>query len=373
MQLAPPIHGASMMNGYLTKSTLINTNFDLEIINLQFNKSLGELKKFSIGKIFKAFQYALKIMIKMFQFKPDLVYFTLSSKGFAFYRDAFYIFLIKRFNTKIILHLHSKGIRNNALRSPLITYIYRLVFKNTESICLSNNLAHDIENVSKSKPYVIPCGIPVIKVTNEDSAEKIHSTPQILYLSNFIETKGVLVFIEALGLIHEKGLNFNARIVGAPADVTMDILEKKIRDENLTSLIKIVGPLYNEGKNEEYENADLFVFPTFYENEAFPLVLLEALQFSLPVISTFEGGIPEMIINNETGILVEGRNVEMLASKISSLLNDPLLRKEIGDKGRIRFMNNYTLEHFENRILKTFNDVLNKPTTEPNLKTSVLN
>ncbi len=367
MQLAPPVHGASMMNGYLTKSKLINTNFNLEIINLQFNKSLGELKKFSVGKIFKAFRYSLKIVVKMFQFRPDLVYFTLSSKGFAFYRDAFYIFLIKRFNPKIILHLHSKGIKNNALRSPLITYIYRLVFKNTESICLSNNLTYDIENVSSSKPYVVPCGIPVTKLTDNDRMKKIHTTPQILFLSNFIESKGVLVFIDALGLIHKKGLNFNARIVGAPADVTLDILEKKINDGNLTSLIEIVGPLYNERKNEEYENADLFIFPTFYENEAFPLVLLEALQFSLPVISTFEGGIPEMIINNETGILVESRNVEMLANKIANLINDPTLRKEMGDKGRIRFMNNYTLEHFENRILETFNDVLNKPAAELNI------
>jgi glycosyltransferase involved in cell wall biosynthesis len=361
VQLAPPVHGASMMNGYLTKSKLINDHFNLEIINLQFNKSINELKKISLIKIFKAFGYALKIVSRMIQFKPELVYFTLSSKGFAFYRDAFYIFLIKRFNTKIIFNLHSKGIKKNAQSNRIKNFIYRQVFKNTESICLSNSLTHDIENVSKSKPYVIPCGIPVTKKTGEYILKKNNPVSQILYLSNFIESKGILIFIEALGLLKERGQTFNARIVGAPADVTMEILEKKIKDKNLTSSTEVIGPLYNEKKNAEYENADLFVFPSFYENESFPLVLLEALQYSLPVISTFEGGIPEMIINNETGLLVEGQNVEMLANKMVNLMNDPILRKEMGDKGYNRFINNFTLEHFENSILKTFIDVLNKP------------
>jgi glycosyltransferase involved in cell wall biosynthesis len=369
VQLAPPVHGASMMNGYLTESKLINDHFTLEIINLQFNKTLGELKTFSVTKTFKAFAYAFRIVNKMIRFKPDLVYFTLSSKGFAFYRDAFYIFLIKRFKTKIIFHLHSKGIKKNSESTFLNKFLYSRVFNNTETICLSNNLRQDIEDVSKSKPYVVPCGIPVTKKSGINTEKKINPVPQILYLSNFIEAKGILVFIDALGLLKEKGRVFNARLVGAPADVTMEIVEKKIKDKNLTSFIEVVGPLYNEKKNEEYKNADLFVFPTFYENEAFPLVLLEALKFSLPVISTFEGGIPEMIENNETGLLVEGQNAEMLANRMSSLLDDPLLRTEMGNKGYNRFINNYTLEHFEHRILKTFDDVLNK--TGNNTKNAV--
>lgn len=358
LQLAPPVHGASMANGYLIKSPLINNHFELAIINLQFASSVQELKKFTIRKFFKSLGYAVTILQKMFQFRPDLVHFTLSTMGFAFYRDAFYVFIIKCFRPAIVYHLHTKGIKKNAEGNFFKKLIYRFVFKNTESICLSENLTKDIEQVSASTPYIVPYGIPVNRLTENGRAEKTGSIPQILYLGNYIESKGILVLIDALSLLKERGQLFNARLVGAPADVTMQMLEDKIREKNLTGSVQATGPLYNEMKLEEYRNADLFVFPTFYENEAFPLVLLEALQYGLPIISTFEGGIPEMIINNETGLLVESQNAEMLANKISALLSDPVLRKEMGHKGYQRFQNNYTLAHFENNMLKTFNNIL---------------
>lgn len=360
VQLAPPVHGASMMNGYLTESKSVNDHFELEIINLQFTKSLKELKKFSFAKIFKAIGYAFQIVRKMRKFKPDLVFFTLSSKGYAFYRDALYVFIIKLYRARLIYHLHSKGINENSQRNFLTRIIYRWVFKDAECICSSEILGRDIENVSRTKPYIIPYGIPVTRPPGLNGKEKNNPVPQILYLSNFIETKGILVFIEALSIIQQTGQVFNARLVGGPADVTMEILENKIRDKHLSSFIEVVGPLYNAKKYEEYERADLFVFPTFYDNEAFPLVLLEALQYHLPVISTFEGGIPDMILNNENGMLVEGRNPEMLASKMSGLIDNPVLRKEMGEKAYIRFSNNYTLEHFERNIIRTFNEVINK-------------
>jgi glycosyltransferase involved in cell wall biosynthesis len=358
LQLAPPVHGASMANGYLIKSPLINNHFELEIVNLQFASSVQELKKFTIRKFFKSLGYAVTILQKMFQFRPDLVHFTLSTMGFAFYRDAFYVFIIKCFRPAIVYHLHTKGIKKNIRGHFFKKLIYRFVFKNTESICLSENLTKDIEQVSASTPYIVPYGIPVNRLTENGRAEKTGSIPQILYLGNYIESKGVLVLIDALSLLKERGQVFNARLVGAPADLTMQMLADKIREKNLSGSVQATGPLYNEMKLEEYRNADLFVFPTFYENEAFPLVLLEALQYGLPIISTFEGGIPEMITNNETGLLVESRNAEMLANKISALLSDPALRKEMGHKGYQRFQNNYTLAHFENNMLKTFNNIL---------------
>jgi glycosyltransferase involved in cell wall biosynthesis len=82
------------------------------------------------------------------------------------------------------------------------------------------------------------------------------------------------------------------------------------------------------------------------------------MQFGLPVISTFEGSIPDIVINNETGFLVETQNAQMLAEKIAILLKDKDLRIEMGKKGYERFINNYTLNHFENSMNKTFWKIL---------------
>jgi glycosyltransferase involved in cell wall biosynthesis len=358
LQLAPPVHGASTINGYLINSDLINQNFNLETINLQFNKSIKKLEKFSIAKVFKALGYSFEIVKKMTGFKPDLIYYTFSTKGFSFYRDAFYLFIIKLFGSKIVLHFHSKGLKPDAQGNFIKKFLYGRILKNSSCICLSTSLKSDIERVAGSLPYIIPNGIPEFSIHVPDKIQELNPVPAILYLSNYIKSKGILILIEALGILKKQGYAFNARLVGAPADVNMEILNNLISINNLSSSVIATGPLYGENKIAEFRNADMFVFPTYYENEAFPLVILEAMQFGLPVISTFEGGIPDMIRNNVNGILVEKKNAEMLAEQMAKLLLNAPLRKSMGNSGYQTFKENYTLRHFEINMYKTFNDIL---------------
>ena len=357
LQLPPPLHGASMMNNYVVTSKIINKNFTLDVIDLQFSKSIQQLKKFSLHKVFKAFCYAIIIIKKLVKFKPNLVYFTPSLNGYSFYRDAFYIFLLKAFKAKIVLHLHGKGIQKNIQKSFLTKYIYSLFFKNTDVICLSLILSLDIQNVFTPAPYIIPNGIPEEAKINKNDIKEKNPIPQILYLSNFLQSKGILILLKALSLLKDRGYIFSGRLVGASGDLTVETIEKIIYDFKLAPFVEVAGPLYNEDKINAFKNADLFVFPTF--NDAFPLVILEALQFNLPIITTFEGGIPDIISNNEEGLLVESQNVEMLAVKISLLLNDQNLRSKMGKRGYDKFKNTYTLEHFEKNICYVFNSILN--------------
>ena len=124
MHLPPPLHGASQSNYNLAKSNLINSHYKLQIINLQFSSSLTDLRKFSFLKIWKALKYAVIICYEISNFKPDLVYLTLSPNGFAFYRDAFYTFIVKLFRVKILFHLHGKGIKKAVEKSTFRKSIY---------------------------------------------------------------------------------------------------------------------------------------------------------------------------------------------------------------------------------------------------------
>jgi glycosyltransferase involved in cell wall biosynthesis len=357
LQLPPPLHGASVMNRNLINSEVIKDNYYVNFINLQFAKSIRKLAKFSFWKILKSFYYGLKILKRILTYKPDLVYFTLSPVGYAFYRDAFYVFLLKILNKKIVLHLHGKGINKNASRSKLNKNLYEWVFKNTHVICLSKSLLDDISGVYFSSPFIVPNGIEVQSFVNKKATHPLNeSIPHILFLSNFIRNKGVLILIEALSILKSQGYNFNARFVGESSDLTIEMLEDIVRNKNLSEFVKIVGPLYSEDKVVEFQKADILVFPTY--NDAFPLVIIEGMQNSLPVISTREGGIPEIIIDKETGFLVEAQNTEMLANKIAILLKDKNLRVTMGEKGYERFINYFTLNHFENNINKTLREIL---------------
>jgi glycosyltransferase involved in cell wall biosynthesis len=356
-QFPPPIHGVSIMNELITKSNKINGHFRIKTFNLKFGKTIKDLNHFSFLKVIKAIAYSILLLKDMIFYKPELVYFTASTTGFSFYRDAFYVFLLKFWNVKILIHLHGKGVATNADRSYLKRFLYARFFNKTYVICLSKNLASDIKSVYKETPFILHNGIKVEPSSNNFKRVYDNSKSQILFLSHLKVSKGILIFIEALSLLKKNGYSFNARIVGSASELSIDNLNRLLFDNNLDSCVQIVGPLVGESKLNEYMISDIFVFPTF--NEAFGLVILEAMQFGLPVVSTFEGSIPEIVIDNETGFLVEKGNPQILSDKIAILLRDESLRKKMGKNGYNHFIGNFTFERFEKNILNIYNNVLN--------------
>src|SRR5436309_1145750 len=96
--------------------------------------------------------------------------------------------------------------------------------------------------------------------------------------------------------------------------------------------VEFVGELPRTRVIREYESADLFVLPSLFE--PFGIVLLEAMAAGLPIIASRVGGIPDVIEDGRTGILVEPRNVQALADAIDSLVADPSLRMKMGAEGR---------------------------------------
>ena len=116
------------------------------------------------------------------------------------------------------------------------------------------------------------------------------------------------------------------------------------------------GRKYGCDKEEYWKSADIFVFPTL--NEAFGLVLLEAMEHGLPCIGTNEGGINDIIDNVKTGFIVHSGNSELLSVSIGKLLNDSRMRETMGDRGRRIFEQRYTQEVFEENMLHILNQIL---------------
>ena len=184
-----------------------------------------------------------------------------------------------------------------------------------------------------------------IKKKNENDV------PVLLFLSNLIESKGVYYLLEACAILKEKGINFKCLFVGGEGDITKNDFLIKIKELNLIDSVFYLGKKYDKEKHQIFMKSDIFIFPTFYSNECFPLVTLEAMQYSIPVISTNEGGIPDIIDDGITGFIIKKKDETELANKIISLLENENLRIKLGNNGRKKFLNQYTLTHFENNLL----------------------
>ena len=131
-------------------------------------------------------------------------------------------------------------------------------------------------------------------------------------------------------------------------------IQQKINDDHLSDVIKIIG--FQTDIYPYIKMADIIVLTS--EKEGVPRIIMEAMAFSKPVVATDVLGTRELVVNGETGLLVEYKNVQHLASSIHVLLNDERKRKEFGNNGRKRIEENFTEAIVVERIVKMYEDLL---------------
>ncbi|RIA08219.1 glycosyltransferase involved in cell wall biosynthesis [Flavobacteriaceae bacterium MAR_2010_72] len=353
-QLPPPVHGASLINKSILESPIINEKFNFIVLPLKFVNTIEEIGKASLIKAWMFIKIVSKLMYTLLVNKIDLVYFTISPIGFAFYRDVLLVVLIKLFNKRIVYHLHGKGIKENSRNSKLNKILYKFVFNNTKVITLSETLNLDIDNVYNQEPFVLNNGIFDLKIS-----KSINQKPSItfVYLSNLILSKGIMIFLEAIVLTHSKGYDFKVKIIGNSADITISEVKEFIIKNKLTEAVSVLGPKYDNDKFQELATSDVFVFPTL--NDCFPLSILEAMQMHLPVISTSNGAISDMIEHNINGFIVKEGSVKDLSNAMIKYIENTDLIIEHGLNNNIKFKSNYTQEDFEYNFIEIFNKILN--------------
>ena len=126
----------------------------------------------------------------------------------------------------------------------------------------------------------------------------------------------------------------------------------------LNGLAVYHGRKYGKEKEDFLRKASMFVFPTFYFNECFPLVILEAMMYGLPVISTDEGGIKDEVADGVNGFVVKTENTYALADAIQLLLEDSKMRNRMGNEGRRIFLEKFTMRQFEYNMKRILFDCI---------------
>jgi glycosyltransferase involved in cell wall biosynthesis len=350
MVLPPPVHGASIMNEAVARSEVLKSRFAIDVIPMHFTETVADVGKTSIRKVSRAIAIGARLAKELVTQRPQAVYLAFTPHGAAFYRDCLYVAIMKALRLPRIYHMHGKGVASQ-LSQGWKRRLYRWAFRGAYVITLSPLLAPDIADVVSADRLAFVANGVRDQVTDVPHRGDRTGPPRILYLSNMMRSKGALVLLEALVTLHRRGVAFDATFAGADArDGTLDEFHRAVAAHGLGQQVRYLGPIYGEAKDALFRDSDLFVFPTFYAPEAFPLVLLEAMQWALPIISTPEGAIPELVIEGETGFLVRQRDAEALADRLAYLLQQPQRRREMGEQGRKRYLGKYTLEHFEHNL-----------------------
>lgn len=177
----------------------------------------------------------------------------------------------------------------------------------------------------------------------------------ILSVGRLVWEKGYVYAMEAIAILKKQGYKFQYRIVGTGRDLSM--LQFHINRLDLHDRVFFTRELSRKGVQKELLQADVFFQASV--TEALSNALIEASYYGIPIVSSLTGGIPEVVIHEKTGLLSPTCCPLGYADHIARLIDDPNLRKKMGDNARKR-----VLEHFsykkELKIWKALYDELKK-------------
>ncbi|MBW6442099.1 glycosyltransferase family 4 protein [Patescibacteria group bacterium] len=327
------------------KAQKINKKNENEINNPCFFKSLY---------IFlKSCAYAEKFS----HFKPDLILAHFFSEP-----STITMFISKILKIPYGISAHAKDI--------LVTSQYpREKVKSSKFITICNENAYKFvidtaKGLDTSNIYLAYHGVDLQRIYQSvENKDHRPEKPLILAVGRLVGKKGLEYLIEAGNILKERNLDFCISIIGSGP--LYNELTEKIENLNLQDSVKILGSnkgLSNEDTLVHFKSASVFAFPSIETNEGdvdgVANVLLEAGIFKLPVVSTDAGGTGELIINEETGLVVPQRESQDFADKLELVLKNRELSERLGlnlyNKVLDKFSLDRNISQLENMLLKDY-------------------
>ncbi|MBN1453546.1 MAG: glycosyltransferase [Anaerolineales bacterium] len=187
------------------------------------------------------------------------------------------------------------------------------------------------------------------------------NTIRIISIGSLMEKKGHAYLIDACDRLVERGYAFQCSIVGGGP--LKEMLQARIDEKNLQAYVSLLGNKTQAEIKELYRQSDIFVLACVVakngDRDGLPNVLLEALAMEIPVVTTPVTGIPELVHDGETGLLVPERDTEALVQAIEKLINDETLRRRLGQQGRQVVLAEFDIRETAPQLARIFDDIHN--------------
>ncbi len=289
--------------------------------------------------------------------KPDIVYLSISQGTWGYLRDLGFLIPAALLRRRIVVHLRGSEFGGFYRGMPWpLKWVSRLLFQRVRvGIVLSSSLKGVFEGlIPGDRIEVVPNGIDCGRfagLRREDSSKV--TGKRILWLSNLFIRKGFMRFLESLP---EVAASYPEATVTLAGDwESPEVREQAMRfveSHNLSSAVTFAGRVDGREKRRLFETHDVFVL-TPIQAEGMPWSILEAMSAGLPVISSRQGAIPDLVINGKTGFLAEP-NGPAIAACLKALLNEPDLCRFLGAAAREHVRRFFSQEAYLAGLIRAF-------------------
>jgi len=318
--LLPPITGQSIAFGIVNE----NITHSLTINTAKFNNRV-------INTLYVIAKY---LHILTFP-KGSVIYFTCSRSNLGFVKDLF-LLLIGRFRSMVIVnHVHGSDFSTFTGQKGFLGNIIRYFYKNiNHTILLLEEMEEQLFQFPNSKFTIIPnCyseDFERYEISEEiDICKAVDNEyVTIAYVSNIIFSKGILFLLDSVEFILEIGLPVRFKIAGdfvsdeflSKEEIRAVFIERILNiRERYNDSIEYVGIVSGLGKYKLLAESSIFILPSFYKSEAFPISIIEAMRMGNAIITTNYRYLP-CIINISNGRIIQPKNVSEIVSSISELI-----------------------------------------------------
>jgi glycosyltransferase involved in cell wall biosynthesis len=369
--LSGPYSGMPYLKGLAHHLSQVE-DIDLHIItfgdeNKQFKE--GKLTLHVLKRRLRAFLMipveTWQLRREILQINPDIVH--VQSTGFPYCTAA--TLLHKEYPTVLTVHgifaefaKFARGIEFIFLRLVAIP-LERIAISKVPNIIVVSFYQKDlIRTMTNSEIHVIPPGIDFESAGNLRSTKPVKH-PSLFFIGGLLsKRKGADILLTATKIIKRKIPNIYLYVAGSGASETQ--LKKLAKELEIEENVEFLGPICDEEKWAYYKTADICVIPSLWEG--MPTVLLEAMMCGKPVVASNVDGIPEVLIDHETGLLFEPGNTEDLAEQIIMLVRNQETRERMGEAGRRR-VRDFTFDKIAEQTVKLYQAILGTPLQNLNL------
>lgn len=287
----PPLHGMSAVNLALNRHLAANGWIIEKLDTAPTTLKRDLFSRLSrLRKLFSVWFYILRTTNNQ-----AVLYIALSGEWGQIF-DLISLFLARIKKYPCVLHHHSYAYLRK--RSALTALLIQVAGKKAIHVVLSAEMGRTIQNQYGLTNTIIV--VSNLAFSQPDCHFRMRTRMEkIGYLSNITKSKGGEIIIQLAYEIKKKGVSIDIVLAGPCPE---DDLAQKLRTAMSASVLDWRGGVYGDQKNSFFEEIDVFIFPTQYENEAEPLVIWEALAAGIPVISYQRGSIGEQV--GAAGVLI---------------------------------------------------------------------
>lgn len=340
-----PITGLSLANNIVLKYLPKYTDYQVDSIDTNYQSLKENIGTFSLKKSFhyiKQYKQLFKIR------KSDKVYITIGQTFFGVLKYYPYFLLARLLKKEIIIHLHGNHLwkEYEDLKGVKKKVFHKILSMSDKGIVLSQSLEKNlIPFLKKDKIYILENFVEDFLYENQ--IEKKFDKLRIIYLSNLMQEKGIIEFLEALQKLNEKNIIFEARIAGGIDESmkpTINSYFNKLEDN-----VQYLGLVHNEQKKELLVWGNVFILPTKFD-EGQPISILEAMATGNIILTTKRGGIVDIFINEINGFYIETHSSTSIVNTLIKVNNSLVEYKKISEHNFLEAKSKYQVKNFIKKL-----------------------